>query len=210
MGKKRMQRVVRNDENEILQGGAELVIESYMAREIDDAAVKALAMEVAGALDPTGIMNVVQSFQAASCKSRAIVWMPAIGQRRLTGFSAGSNGSFPVCYVGSAVNDDIENDPISFEDGDMHEEVAAENINGSLPEYLPMGDVLITSESGDIYEEEDPDSIGEESLIALEEIDNHDEEAEEEEEEAVEILSAEATASNETGSQRRLRGLYVV
>lgn len=214
--KKRMQRVVRNDENEILQGGAELVIESYMAREIDDAAVKALAMEVAGALDPTGIMNVVQSFQAASCKSRAIVWMPAIGQRRLTGFSAGSNGSFPVGDVGSAVNDDIENDPISFEDGDMHEEVAAENINGSLPEYLPMGDVLITSESGDIYEEEDPDSvedpasIGEESLIALEEIDNHDEEAEEEEEEAVEILSAEATASNETGSQRRLRGLYVV
>jgi len=267
---KRMRSVVRNDENEILQGGAELVIESYMAREIDDAALKALAMDVAAALDPTGIMNVVQSFQAPSCKSRAIGWMPAIGQRRLTGFSA--NGSFPlgdngtknhfISFENGDVNEDVaaeninndndiendpisfedgdvyedaaventnvsltanfpigdvfitsENDPISFEDGDVYEDAAVENTNVSLTAHLPIGDVFITSESGDVYEEEDPDSAedpataGEEFFITSEGIDNYEEEAAEG---AVEGISAEATAKNEAGSQRRLRGLYIV
>jgi len=229
---KRMRSVVRNDENEILQGGAELVIESYMAREIDDAALKALAMDVAAALDPTGVMNVVKSFEAPSCEDRAIDWMPAIGQRRLTGFSA--NGSFPlgdngtknhfISFENGDVNEDvaaeninndndIENDPISFEDGDVYEDAAVENTNVSLTAHLPIGDVFITSESGDVYEEEDPDSAedpataGEEFFITSEGIDNYEEEAAEG---AVEGISAEATAKNEAGSQRRLRGLYIV
>jgi len=140
--------------------------------------------------------------------------MPTIGQRRLTGFNASPNETLPAGDIDSAFNDnDIENDPISFKDGDAYDEVAAENTNGSLPEYLPLGDVTITSESGeeDPHSAEDHATTGEEPFIALEEIDNSAEQAEEEEEEeAVEITSAEATASNETGSQRRLRGLYFV
>merc|ERR1712048_1146401 len=176
---------------------------------------------------------------APSCKSRAIDWMPAIGQRRLTGFSA--NGSFPLGDNGTKndftsfengdvyedvaaenINNDndIENDPISFEDGDVYEDAAVENTNVSLTAHFPIGDVFITSENdpisfedGDMYEEEDPGSAedpataGEEPFITSEGSDNYEEEAAEG---AVEGISAEATAKNEAGSQRRLRGLYVV
>merc|ERR1712014_532193 len=102
-----------------------------------------------------------------------------------------------------------ENDPISFEDGDVYEDATVENTNVSLTAHLPIGDVFITSESGDMYEEEDPGSAedpataGEEPFITSEGSDNYEEEAAEG---AVEGISAEATAKNEAGSQRRLRG----
>merc|ERR1712174_170789 len=99
-------------------------------------------MDVAAALDPTGGMNVVQSFQAPSCKSRAIDWMPGIGQRRLTGFSA--NGSFPLGDNGT------KNDLNSFENGNVYEDVAVENTNVSLIAHLPIGDVFITPENDPI------------------------------------------------------------
>merc|ERR1719277_1337584 len=104
--------------------------------------------------------------------------MPAIGQRRLTGFSA--NGSFPLGVNGTKndlssfengnvyedvaaenINNDndIEDDPISFEDGDVYEDAAVENTNVSLTANFPIGDVFITSENdpisfedGDVYE----------------------------------------------------------
>merc|ERR1712014_550191 len=128
------------------------------------------------------------------------------------GFSA--NGSFPLGDNGT------KNDFTSFEKGDVYEDAAVENTNVSLTAHFPIGDVFITSEDdpisfedGDMYEEEDPgsaedpDTAGEEPFITSEGIDNYEEEAAEG---AVEGVSAEATAKNETGSQRRLRGLYVV
>lgn len=159
---KRMKHIAKGRENEILLGGAELLIEMQIARETDDAALKELAMDLATAVDPTGVMSVVASFQAPSCKDRAIAWMPAIQHRRLKGSNANSTEHATVPDFGDA--------PDVLADGDAPVDLAddvggAENVEDTAgmdeadkAEIDDTGD-LGTDDAALIEEPDDPDEV---------------------------------------------------
>merc|ERR1711972_1296859 len=166
---KRMRQVARAKTEEILLGGAELVLEAKIAQETTDAALKALALDLAEAADPTGIFGVVRSFEAPSCKGRAIDWMPA--HRRLTGLSANSSA-------------DDTSDPDDASDVESAENVEgavgndepddADNTNTSDPEDIDTtisteeandnDDADDNADAGD-SEDDDAASNGEDSVI---------------------------------------------
>lgn len=61
--------------NAIMQGGAEQVVETMIAK-TQSGALKDAAMELVEAVDPTGIVSVVNSFEADNCRDKVMENMP--------------------------------------------------------------------------------------------------------------------------------------
>lgn len=222
--KKRMRRLATRDEDEILLGGAELVIEMHIARETDDAALRELALDLATALDPFGLLNVARSFQAPSCKDRAIDWMPVIQHRRLTGLNANSVENATIADVDDTSADPDDPDDASDVGGAENVEDAVSIDESDDAENDDTGDseaVDAASEDEDAIGIDEPDDADNADTGNSEGVDaaSNAEDASVEDTASVEDLinpvdnitsTTALNASTGTGPERRLRGSYVV
>jgi len=62
-------------QDSLLEGGGEMVAETMIAK-TESGALRDAAMEMVAAIDPTGIVSLVNAFQADSCRDKVIGMMP--------------------------------------------------------------------------------------------------------------------------------------